>query len=151
MGKQIKIKALVLALGLASGVAHAEFVSGMSRYQVEQEMLNQLMAGENLDKIAKEGVAVGVTPEQLTNGLISSGENPIAVIKAVIGAAPNAVPEIVSAAVAAAPKQGAAITAAAISIAPKQSKSIITAAITVPGVNPAAILSATAAGNSTVR
>lgn len=146
MGKQIKVKALVLALGLASGAAHAEFSSGMSKYQAEQEMLNQLMAGESLDKIAKEAVAIGVTPEHLTGGLISSGENPIAVIKAVISVAPNAVPEVVSAAVAAAPKQGAAITAAAISIAPKQSKSIVTAAITVPGVNPAAILSATAAG-----
>lgn len=146
MDTQIKVKTLVLALGLLSGAAHAEFINGMSKYQVEQEMINQLMAGGLMDNIAQEAISVGVPPGQVVQGLISSGEQPIAVIRAVIGIAPKSAPEVAAAAIAAAPKFGAAITAAAISIAPKQGKAIITAAITVPGVNPGDILSATAAG-----
>lgn len=148
MATQIKVKALVLALGFASGAAHAEFMYGMSKYQVEQEMINQLMAGEVMDNIAQEAIRAGVPPEQVTRGLISSGEQPIVVIRAVIRIAPNAAPQVAAAAIEAAPKLGAAITAAAISIAPTQSKAITTAAITVSGVNPGDILSATAAGSS---
>lgn len=147
MNMPIKVKALVLALGLTHGIAHAEFVTGMNKYQIEQEMLNQLMAGEGIDRIARDALKIGVSPGQVTSSLISSGEPPIAVVKAVIGVAPNAAPEVTAAAIAAAPKMGAALTAVAIAISPTQSKAITTAAITVPGVNPGDVLSATAAGN----
>lgn len=151
MIKRIKVKAMVLALGLFSGGVHAEFTNGMNKYQVDQEMIAQLMAGESLHNIAKEAIGAGVSPGRVTTGLISSGERAIAVVRVVVGIAPQSAPDVVAAAITEEPEQGAAITAAVIAMVPQQSRSIVTAAITVPGVNPANILSATAAGNPAAR
>lgn len=166
MSKQLNIKALVLALGLlsVSGMAQAVFTSGMSQQQVAAEIGTQLKAGISLDIIAKEANAAGLNPAQVTETLIKSGQDAAAVAKAIITVNPAAAEsvtalavtlapagqaaQIAAAAVAAAPGQAAGITKAAIAAAPAQSKAITAAVLIVPGVNPATVLGATAAGRS---
>lgn len=142
------VKALILALGLMSvtGVAQAKFIKGMTAQQLSQEVKVWIMAGKAVDTIANAAHDAGLKSEQVASSLIESGQNPAAVVAALIKVDPQAAGLITVAALTMRPAQAAAITAAAISAAPLQSRTIILEALTVPEVNPSDVLSATAAG-----
>ncbi len=163
MNKQMKLKPLVLALGLmsVSGFALAELTKDMSSQEVTDEVGSQLKYGSSLIHIGKEAKTAGLNLAQVTEALIKFGQNPIAVVKqlialnpaeaasitaAAVKMAPAQAPQITAAAVTLLPKQAKAITQAAVDAAPSQTKAIITAVLTVPGVNPADVLAATASG-----
>lgn len=150
MDKQSNVKTLVLALGLLSlsGLAQAEFVSGMSQKQVATEIAAQLQNRVSLDQIAKEANEAGLNLVQVTEFLILAGQRPDAVVMAVISVNPAVAESVAVAAVAAAPNRAEVIAKAAIAAAPSQSKVITIAMLTVPGVNPADVLSSTGAGTA---
>ena len=144
------IYALILALSLVplAGDAQAKFVAGMNARQLSQEVKVWLKSGNSLDAIAKEAHDAGLNSGHVASSLIESGQNPAAVVAALIKIDPNAARLITVAALTKKPAQASAITAAAISAAPQQSRAIILEALTVPDVNPSDVLAATASGGS---
>lgn len=151
MDEQSKVKTLVMVLGLLSlsGLAQADFVSGMSQQQVATEIGAQLKSRVSLDQIAKEANDAGLNLAQVTEVLIKAGQRPAAVVRAVISVNPAASESVAAVAVTFAPAgQASEIAAAAGAAAPSQAAAIIAAILTVPGVNPADVLSSTAAGPS---
>jgi hypothetical protein len=131
MKKQSTVSALVLSLVLlsVSGLANAAFTKGMTKDQAAAEVKAQLKDGKSLADITASAKDAGVAAAELTTALIQSGQNPSVVAKAVAAANPT---------------EAAAITKAAVTAAPTQAASIQKAVLSVPGVNPTAVLSATA-------
>ena len=146
------INALILALSLVSlaGDAQAKFVAGMTAQQLSQEVKVWLKSGKAPDAIARAAHDAGLNSEQVASCLIESGQNPAAVVAALIKIDPQAAVLITVAALTMKPAQASAITAAAVSAAPQQSRAIILEALTVPEVNPSDVLSATASGGGVV-
>ncbi|MGC2166044.1 MAG: hypothetical protein WA632_08530 [Gallionella sp.] len=148
MKKQVNVIAWFFALSLmsASGVAHALFEKGMNPQQIAVEMGAQFGAGATLEMVASGASAAGLNPEEVTLAMINAGQYPAAVVTAMIQAFPQDQISIAIAGVKAAPNQAASILGAAIAAAPKLTQAITTAVLVLPGVNPAAVLAATAAG-----
>ncbi|MBI3480671.1 MAG: hypothetical protein HY016_10015 [Nitrosomonadales bacterium] len=148
MNKLVNIHGWILALCLMSfaGAAQARFFKDMTALQVSQEVTVQLLAGKNIDTVAKAAHEAGLLSAQIASSLIQAGQKPVAVVSTVVSMDPLAAAPITAAALAINPAQAGVITAAAIAAAPEQSGTIVATALTVPKVDPSQVMPATAAG-----
>ncbi len=145
---------LALALGIFSISVQAAFNAGMTPAQVQAEisaMLSQTnpQTGKpySLVDVANAAKTAGVEAGEYTSAVIAAGTNPAVAVTAAIAAWGQAdAPAITAAAIAAAPSAVSEVIRVANALAPDQTQAITTAALAVPGVDPATVLAATAAG-----
>lgn len=145
-----KFVSMLFAMSLMSlsSAAHALFDNTMSQQQLAAEIKTQFRTGATLEMIARGASAAGMSPVEMTAELIYAGQYPAAVVTALINAFPQDQVTIAIEAVKTAPNQAASILGAAIAAAPQQRQAITTAVLILPGINPAMVLAATAAGNA---
>jgi hypothetical protein len=150
MKKSSKFASLLFAIGMMSlsGAAYALFDNTMNQQQLAAEIKAQIRDGSTLEMIARGASAAGMKPTDMTAQLIYAGQYPAAVVTALINAFPQDQVSIAIEAVKTAPNQAASILGAAIAAAPQQRQAITTAVLILPGINPAMVLAATAAGNA---
>ncbi len=148
---------LALTLGIFSFSAQAAFNAGMTQTQVQAEisvMLSQTnpRTGQpySLMDVANAAKTAGVEAGEFTSAVIAAGTNPVVAVTAAITAwGQAAAPAIAAAAITAAPGATSEVIRVANALAPDQTQAITTAALAVPGVDPAVVLAATAAGPAT--
>jgi hypothetical protein len=82
----LKKLAFVLALMAASPSALAEFRSGMTLGEMEDEVVTQVSAGRTVNDIANAAFGVGLEPGLVTVAMINAGVAPLVAIGATINA-----------------------------------------------------------------
>ena len=74
----------ILSAALMSPVVYAQFTSGMTASQLQQEVQAQVAAGKSAADIARAGLAAGVEAGSLTTAMLLAGINPNSALTALL-------------------------------------------------------------------